>query len=195
MARGTTTFAPWRQGAVLFGIPAAAYPLSVGIAAFFDERVAAQLRDPGSIGTFISVLYLIATTWLLLTCGGHFAWRLRQEAVNARHVGRYRLERRLGSGDVFLHVFELRTEARMFFEDFADVDHRHSTARGGGHLTDRLRRLARLRHRLRHLGAGAGNLCPSRSGDTCQCQKSRQCGASQRNFHVQHSLLLDKGHP
>jgi serine/threonine-protein kinase len=98
VARSTTTFAPWRQGAVLFGIPALAYPLSVAVSAFFDERIRAQLRDPSSVGTFACILYLIATTWLLLTCGGHFAWRLRQEAVNARHIGRYRLERRLGSG-------------------------------------------------------------------------------------------------
>jgi len=98
VARGTSTFAPWRQGAVLFGVPALAYPLTVGISAMFDERVAAQLRDPAAMGTFFTVVYLIATTWLLLTCGGHFAWNLRQEAMNARHVGRYRLDRRLGSG-------------------------------------------------------------------------------------------------
>jgi hypothetical protein len=98
LARGTTTLAPWQQGALLFGAPALTYPLTMGIASQFDPLIAAQLQEPTSLGTFFSMLYFLATSWLLLTFGGHFAWRQRREASETRNIGRYKLERRLGSG-------------------------------------------------------------------------------------------------
>jgi tRNA A-37 threonylcarbamoyl transferase component Bud32 len=98
VARGATTLAPWRRGLWLFGIPALAYPTTVALAALLDPRVAAQFHDPMALGSFVSLMYILAECWVMLTLGGHFAWRLRREALETRNIGRYKLERRLGSG-------------------------------------------------------------------------------------------------
>jgi len=68
------------------------------VASLFDARIARQLHEPAALGGFVSVLFMIFISWALVVFGGHFAWRLRREAVQARNIGRYELERRLGSG-------------------------------------------------------------------------------------------------
>jgi eukaryotic-like serine/threonine-protein kinase len=98
VGRGATMLAPWRRGIWLFGFPALAYPLTIFIASRFDARLEAQLADRLALGQFISILWLILECWAMLTVGGHFAWRLRREALETRNIGRYKLERRLGSG-------------------------------------------------------------------------------------------------
>jgi serine/threonine-protein kinase len=98
VARGATTLGPWQRGAWLFGIPAAAYPLTVLGAAAFDPAIAAQLRNPHATATLLCLLFIMAECWIMLTVGGHFAWKLRREALETRNIGRYKLERRLGSG-------------------------------------------------------------------------------------------------
>jgi hypothetical protein len=98
MARGATMLAPWKQGAWLFAAPALAYPGVMLIASQVDERVAAQLHDPRAVGFLISVAFMIIVSWAMLVLGGHFAWRLRREAIETRNIGRYKLLRRLGSG-------------------------------------------------------------------------------------------------
>jgi hypothetical protein len=98
VARGATTLSPWRRGVWQFGIPALSFPLVMLAAAQVDERIAAQLRNPDQLVEFITFLIFLAMTWLLLTMGGDFAWRLRREALETRNIGRYKLERRLGQG-------------------------------------------------------------------------------------------------
>jgi serine/threonine-protein kinase len=98
VARGATTLAPWRRGVWLFGFPALAYPITLFIASRFDARIDAQFADRLALGQFVSILWLILECWAMLTVGGHFAWRLRREALETRNIGRYKLERRLGSG-------------------------------------------------------------------------------------------------
>jgi serine/threonine-protein kinase len=41
---------------------------------------------------------MIVVSWAMLVMGGHYAWRLRREAIETRNIGRYQLLRRLGSG-------------------------------------------------------------------------------------------------
>lgn len=98
VARGSTTLEPRRKGAWMLGIPALAYPVVLLSAALGSERVAAQFRDPVQLFTFLVFLCFVAMTWLHLTSSADFAWRLRRQALEARNIGRYRLERRLGRG-------------------------------------------------------------------------------------------------
>jgi hypothetical protein len=98
VARGATALAPWRSAALSLGIPALSFPLLTLGAAFFDEDVAAQFRDPVQLGAFFIFLCFVAMAWLHLTQGADFAWQLRRAALETRNIGRYKLERRLGGG-------------------------------------------------------------------------------------------------
>ena len=98
LCRGATSLAPWQQGAWLSAGPALAYPLTMLLVSRVDARIAAQLHDPAALGGFVSMLFMIFISWALVVLGGHFAWRVRREAVQSRNIGRYELECRLGSG-------------------------------------------------------------------------------------------------
>jgi serine/threonine-protein kinase len=98
VARGATMVAPWKRGLWSFGIPALSFPATLFVASWFDARIAAQWRDPRQLGLFVTSLTFLVTCWLMLTVGGHFAWRVRREALEMRNIGRYKLERRLGAG-------------------------------------------------------------------------------------------------
>jgi eukaryotic-like serine/threonine-protein kinase len=145
LTRATTTFSPWRQGALLFGAPALAYPLIVGVASRYDARIAAQLNDPAALSAFFSMLFFIGTSWLMLTLGGHYVWRLRRDAAEARNIGRYRLERRLGSGgmaDVW-QAFDLTLKLRVAVKTVAG--NRHDAGRLA-RFEREVRALAQLSH-------------------------------------------------
>jgi serine/threonine-protein kinase len=98
VSRGATTLAPWRRGVWMFGIPALAFPSLLGFAALVDEQIAAQFNDPIEFSKIVMFWTFMAMTWLLLTLGGDFAWRLRREVLETRNIGRYKLERRIGCG-------------------------------------------------------------------------------------------------
>jgi hypothetical protein len=145
VGRGAMSAAPWRQGAWLFGIPALAYPCTVLLAACFDPGVAAQLRDVTWAAPFASILYMLLETWALLTVGGHFVWQVRREAIEMRNIGRYQLERRLGSGGMaeVWAAFDTTLKQRVALKTV-------SGHRPGSPLLERLERevqaLAGLRH-------------------------------------------------
>jgi eukaryotic-like serine/threonine-protein kinase len=98
IARGTTVFDQWRSGIWLFGVPALSFPVVMLAATCIYSDISAQLSDPKQLGLFGTSVGVIVTTWMLLTIGGNFVWRLRREALEARTIGRYKLERRLGRG-------------------------------------------------------------------------------------------------
>jgi eukaryotic-like serine/threonine-protein kinase len=98
LAKGATSIAPWRQGALLFAPPALAYPVTLLVASRFDERLAAQLHDASAVGAFVCMLVMIALSLIVLIWLGHVTWQLTLEASEMRNIGRYKLERRLGSG-------------------------------------------------------------------------------------------------
>jgi eukaryotic-like serine/threonine-protein kinase len=145
VARGATTLAPWQRGAWLFGFPALAYPLTTLAASRFDAMVAAQLREPASLGTFASTLYLILECWAMLTLGGHFAWRLRREALETRSIGRYKLERRLGRGGMseVWAAFDVVLSQRVALKT---VSGNHQSPRVRERLEREVRALAELTH-------------------------------------------------
>jgi tRNA A-37 threonylcarbamoyl transferase component Bud32 len=145
VARGATTLAPWYHGAWLFGFPALAYPITTLAASRFDASIAAQLRDPASVGTFASTLYLILECWAMLTLGGHFAWQLRREALETRNIGRYKLERRLGRGGMaeVWAAFDVVLSQRVALKT---VSGNHQSPRVRQRLEREVRALAELTH-------------------------------------------------
>jgi eukaryotic-like serine/threonine-protein kinase len=98
LARGAATMAPWQHGALLFAPPALAYPVTLLVASRYDARIAAQVHDPSAVGAFVCMLVMIALSLVVLIWVGHFTWQLAREAMETRNIGRYKLQRRLGSG-------------------------------------------------------------------------------------------------
>jgi serine/threonine-protein kinase len=98
LARGAATMAPWQHGALLFAPPALAYPITMLVAARYDARIAAQFHQPKAFGAFVCMLVMIALSLVVLIWLGHFTWQLAREAMETRNIGRYKLQRRLGSG-------------------------------------------------------------------------------------------------
>lgn len=88
----------WQVAIWRLGVPVLINPVTLGLAALLDPAVAAQWRSPTALGTYFFFLMLITTSWLLLVVGGHHAWALRRQVFASRSLGRYRLERRIGSG-------------------------------------------------------------------------------------------------
>jgi len=140
VARGAATLAPWQRGAWLVGIPALAFPVTMLVAAQFDEEIAAQFRDPEQVGLFGITLSLMAMIGLLLALGGNFAWRLRLEALGMRNIGRYKLERRLGYGGM----------AQVWAAHDSALKHRVALKTVSGHRPGSLA-LARLEREVRAL--------------------------------------------
>jgi serine/threonine-protein kinase len=89
---------PWTRGAVMHGIPAATYPLTMLISAAVDPAIAQQFHNRKDLSLFAINLAFIFGTSLLCSVGGHIVGALRRDVMEARSVGRYRLKERIGSG-------------------------------------------------------------------------------------------------
>ncbi|HTV18195.1 MAG TPA: serine/threonine-protein kinase [Polyangiaceae bacterium] len=145
LARGATLLGPWRRGLWLSAGPALAWPLMALGASRFDARIAEQLTRPSSLATFASTVFLIVMSCVYCVMGGHFAWRLRREAVETRNIGRYKLERRLGGGgmgDVWA-AFDITLRQRVALKTV-------SGHRPGSPLLARLEREVRALAELTH---------------------------------------------
>jgi eukaryotic-like serine/threonine-protein kinase len=98
VVRGAVLASPWRRALVLVGVPALAYPLVLVVAAAFSDEIAAQFRDATALAGFAEHASFLVCAVLALTWGSHATWSIRRQAFEARSVGRYRLERRIGRG-------------------------------------------------------------------------------------------------
>jgi serine/threonine protein kinase len=83
---------------LFFAPPVLAYPITLLLASRFDARIAAQLHEPSALAAFVCMLVMITLSVLVLIWVGDFTWHLAREAMETRNIGRYKLERHLGSG-------------------------------------------------------------------------------------------------
>jgi serine/threonine protein kinase len=93
----------------------------------------------------VTSLYVLTECWAMLTLGGHFAWQLRREALETRNIGRYKLERRLGSGGMaeVWAAFDLTLKQRVALKTL-------SGHRPGSPQLERLEREVRALAELTH---------------------------------------------
>ncbi len=97
VARGITLAEPWRRGAVRVGIVALVYPVTMVLLALAGP-LRGQLSDPRALAIFAQNTIWIVSTAGLLVIGGHIVWSLRRQVSEARKVGRYKLEKVIGTG-------------------------------------------------------------------------------------------------
>ncbi len=88
----------WRRGLLPIGTAAIAHPALLSAFALFDPSVAAQFRDPATLAMFgLHQSFLFGIVGLIVA-GGHAVWGLRRQVFEARSLGRYKLEQRIGEG-------------------------------------------------------------------------------------------------
>lgn len=98
IARGVFVAEPWRRALLPVSIITASYPAVVVAAALVGEDVRAQFASPEAVGHFAVFFVFILSAAVITTAASHSFWALRQQALGARVVGDYRLEKILGTG-------------------------------------------------------------------------------------------------
>jgi serine/threonine-protein kinase len=98
MLRASFVAEPWRRGLVAYVLMWLAFPATVLAVSAFDARVAVQLRDAGALAGFALPNFFCLTAAMTGMICSNALWRLRREAYEARHLGRYRLKQRIGRG-------------------------------------------------------------------------------------------------
>lgn len=97
VARSITLAEPWQRGAWRVGIVALVYPVTM-VALALAGPLRHQLADPRALAIFAQNTIWIVSTAGLLVIGGHIVWSLRRQVSEARKVGRYKLEKVIGTG-------------------------------------------------------------------------------------------------
>jgi hypothetical protein len=98
MLRASLVAEPWRRGMLAYALMWLAFPATILAAAPFDSRVATQLSDAAALASFaLHNFFCISAAVTGVACSNAL-WRLRREAYEARHLGRYRLKERIGRG-------------------------------------------------------------------------------------------------
>lgn len=98
IARAIATPDHYKRGIVMLGVPALAYPVTLGIASLFSPRIARDFQDPAALAFFVQMVSVIFVSASLMVVGGHLFRDLRRELDAARNVGRYQLKESIGKG-------------------------------------------------------------------------------------------------
>jgi serine/threonine-protein kinase len=88
----------WRRSIVPVGAMVLTVPIALGVTSLFRADMAAQLRDPAAMIEFGYFYAPIVGAAIISQIAGNTVYELRQELMEARSIGRYRLRTRIASG-------------------------------------------------------------------------------------------------
>lgn len=77
---------------------ALAFPVVMLTASFFEPTIAADLRTAAVVWLFIANYIFVLAMAFVGAVGSHTLWAARRQVFEARKLGRYRLEARIGKG-------------------------------------------------------------------------------------------------
>lgn len=98
VARSAFVSEHWRKTLLPTAAIVLPYPAILLSASFFRAEIAAQLGEKKAVILFLMQNSFIVCSAVLSVWAGHQVWALRRKIYESRALGRYRLERRIGSG-------------------------------------------------------------------------------------------------
>ena len=98
MIRSAFVAEPWRAALLPYALMWLALPATMIAAAPFEPRLSAQWHDTHALTVFGMENFFCLSIALTGVACSNALWRLRREAYEARHLGRYRLKQRIGRG-------------------------------------------------------------------------------------------------
>lgn len=98
VARSAFVSEHWRHTLLPSVAIALPYPLILIGASYFVPELRAQLQDRNALYLFIMQNSFILCAGVMSGWAGHSAWALRRKVYESRALGRYKLERKVGSG-------------------------------------------------------------------------------------------------
>jgi serine/threonine-protein kinase len=90
--------APWRRALPLAAAMAAAFPVTMALAALVDEPVRETVLGRAHQVAFARDWVFVLATAAVCVLLAHNAWALQRQVYAARRLGRYRLKLRVGAG-------------------------------------------------------------------------------------------------
>lgn len=90
--------APWRDSIRYIAGCVLAYPLVVVVFSRVRPELARDLADPQAFALFTAHYLILGSMGIIAAISGQISFNARQELRNARKLGRYRLEARIGEG-------------------------------------------------------------------------------------------------
>lgn len=90
--------APWRDSIRYIVGCVVAYPLVVVVFSRVRPELARDLADPQAFALFTAHYLILGSMGIIAAISGQISFNARQELRNARELGRYRLEARIGEG-------------------------------------------------------------------------------------------------
>lgn len=163
--------APWRAAMRFLLLNALSFPIIMALAAAFSPAMRAQWSDTPTVLAFVSNYIFVLASGVVGAVASHTVWAAHQQLYQARKLGRYRLEARVGAGgmgEVWLawdDVLRRNIALKILRARRALGSARRAAARGA------------RRHRAPLPGQGAQGPVPDRAGARRRARGAPRRGA------------------